>query len=135
MGCCYSILEAAGLRSASDFQQLSTIDEDNLPLNKRKPSPAVEADAAQATAKEKKIELVFRSKRTNVFSTGFDVGGDFESKVVPKTKRQKHLLSEKYFDSFVYMFRSFQLVIHRTCLLFLKCRAIDCWKFPFPNSV
>jgi hypothetical protein len=102
MGCCYSILEAAGFKSSNDFHQLSTIDEDNLPLQKRTPSNSSnEGDAAQATAKEEKIELVFRSKRTNVFSTGFDTSADFEAKVVPKTKRQHHLLSK--------------------CLLYLHC--------------
>lgn len=105
MGCCYSILEAVGLKSSTDFQSLSTIDEDGLPLNLRKPSPANTnegVDATQATAKEEKIELVLRSKRTNVFSTGFDISADFEAKIVPKTKRQTHLLKKAIAANFLF---------------------------------
>ena len=41
---------------------------------------------------EEQIELVFRSKRTNVFATGYDDTKEVSMKVITKTKRQAHII-------------------------------------------
>ena len=94
MGCCCGKLYEYGITSTLGFQSLSTNDKDGDTLIKKSSSNDVDKGSAiPVQGHEEKIELVFRSKRTNVFAQGCDVSLDFTMKHIPKTKRQQHIIS------------------------------------------
>src|SRR5438046_882914 len=94
MKCCCNAFKVIVYGSSTEFQPIPSTEGGNdneknvvlSPLSAKSSVPQV------ASAQEEKIELVFRSKRTNVFSKGFDVSKDVKIREIPKTLRQASLI-------------------------------------------
>lgn len=82
--------------SEHNFELLPTGDTTQAEVIERVHSKEVGSHSPQKHAQEDKIELVFRSKRTNVFAHGFDIDQAFQLRDIPKTQRQTLLISKIY---------------------------------------
>jgi hypothetical protein len=105
MGCgCCSKLGEIYFRNTAEFQPLASSDTDSLNNGSQSVKPVRVVEPIDTTKKhEEHIELVFRSKRMNVFARGYDVSkSTFKLRVVPKTKRQAHIIRSSIAQNFIF---------------------------------
>lgn len=89
--CCPTVFSGS---PSGDFEKLS----------ERDPQEEKASERGVDNKQEDKIELVFRSKRTNVFSHGFNISEDFDLKVVQKTNKQILIISKFHILSIIIMY-------------------------------